>query len=1307
MRLRRWLWLLLLLLPVVAGVVLVSTEAGLHGAVAIVKRVLPGKLSYGHLSGRLIGPLQVENLRYRQGELDIDLKQAELDWYPSQLLTGRLQIGLIKIAGLELHLPPAAPAPKTPAEPFKLSAVPLPLQVDIAALSGTDIQLWPSGKQQPVRINAVTLQGTTRERTVQLQTLEVQAPEGDLQLAGQLELAGDNPLELRLHGTWQNAQYGPLTAQGQLEGELGKTLAVSFKLAGTVTAELEGTLTHLLTDPGWSARLALSVVTLGRFVPALTDSPLTGELKTQGSLQAFQLSGGLTTVLPELGKVEAGLQVSGNPQTVSISELKLRAVDRPLALTTRATFDLNRQMLDASGQWQALVWPLTGAPQVESPRGQFKLQGTLQRYSLDLQAELAGPDLGHLNARLQASGTDRTMTVSALSLRAPATPLAFNGRGELNFAEQAFQAEGDWQALSWPLTGTPRIDSPHGNFKASGTPKDYRFTLTTQLQGPAVPKGEWTLAGQGNDQALPKLTLDGKLLEGEIHGTLSTAWQPAVNWQAELSGTRLNPAAHWPDFPGRLAFRLRSQGGLADKSLQTTVELSELAGTLRGQAVQGKAQLAVKGQEFLIPTLQLTMGRTRLNATGSLAQRWDVRWQLEAPELGQLLPGGSGAVSSSGSLSGLRAQPRLALELAVTRLTYGETALQHLQGKVDVDLSGGSRSQLQFTGEGLHLAGQTWNNLNLAGAGTSVEHTLQGSLTGHPGHFEWALTGSFNQSQGTWQGRLNRLTAQDTVVGNWSLDRPLPVQVSARQAQVQPACLVSKSSRLCVQGSWDTRTGASGRFSLERLELERFAFLLPPNLKLDASLNGEASGARRPDGSLQGKLNLQLSPGRLSFRQNHSPLEIAVEGGGLQAESNGKDATARLNLGLGRTGQLQANVQAGNLTGVPRLNGKVTAEFRDLGLVSAFVPQLQKVSGQLVADLNLSGTSTAPVLGGALRLTGAAADIPPVAVHLQDVQLAAVSEGNGTLQLSGSARSGSGTLRLTGTARPTPGQLEMTVKGENFQVANTAEIQALLSPDLTLMATREQVRVEGQVVIPKARLNVKGGGEANRVSTSPDVIIVSQTKGSEPPARVGGLAVYARVRVILGDDVRVGAFDFRGHIKGNVLVEETPELAPYGTGSVEVKAGEYIMSGQGLQIEHGRLLFTNSPLDNPGLDLRVTRTVENFTAPTPDQRQVTVGAQVSGTLQNPKLNLFSNPAMPDSSIFSYLVLGQAPETAKQSSLLLGRYLSPDLYIGYGVGLYNAINTFVLRYRLSKRLNVEATSNSLQTGADLFYTIEQP
>jgi len=1306
MRLGRWLWLGLgLLLPVAAVAVLLSTQQGLETTLAVAARVLPGKLSYGTATGRLLGPLRLERLRYQDGELDIQLRQGELDWSPRRLLTGTLRLDQLKLDGLELRLPPAAPDEK-PTEPFKLSAIPLPLAIEVAALDITALRLWPPGAKPALSIDAIGLRDLATEgQTVRLGEIKVRAPEGELNLGGRLELTAAGPLDLRLAGILPLPPYGPLNIQGRLMGELGENVAINLATTGLATATLEGKLSQVLTDPGWSLRLQLDALELGKFTPALTDSRLSARLQSQGKPAAFQVEGRLNTTLLQLGAVTANIEANGSPQAVELKTLQLRATDRPLALTVRGSVDPGKQRVDLSGQWQALVWPLQGSTQVESPRGEFTLQGTPQAYTLVLQGDLTGPEIGKLNATMQVKGTEQTLMLTSLSLRAPAGETGVNARGELKLADLTFQAEGDWRALRWPLTGSaPQLESRQGTFKVAGKSQDYGFTATAQLQGLDIPPGDWSLEGQGSEQGLPQLSLNGRLLEGELRARLSLAWQPALRWQAELSGARLNPGARWPEFPGRLNLRLQTQGSLVDNSPQASLELSELSGALRGQAVQGRAQLAVKGQELQLPTLQLTAGRSRLQASGSLTQRWDLRWQIAVPDLGQLLPGGAGSVSGSGNLSGPRAKPRLNLDLAVAQLVYGDTAIQRLQGKAGIDVSGDSRSQFQFEGEGLRVAGQSWKSLNLEGSGTPAQHSLQGRLGGGPGRAELALIGSFDQAKARWQGRLQRLLLQDTAVGDWRLAQPLPLELSAQQVNIQSGCLLSPPGRLCLQGSWDTKAGAQGHINLERLGLERFAALLPPDTQLDASLSGEAQASRKPDGALQGRLNLQLSPGHLRFKRNGSPVEVPIEGGRLQVALTGQDLNATAALGLGSLGGIQATVQARNQGRASPLSGKLTAEIKDLGLVSTVVPELQDVSGRLTANIDLAGTLAEPVLAGELNLRDAAAAIPRLAIRIQAIQLAAVSDGKGPVQLSGSARSGAGALSLTGQWQPLQERLELSIKGENFEVADLPEVKVLINPDLNLALAAKEVRIEGQVVVSEARLGLVEGGGENRVSTSPDVIIVDRAEETAPtPAEA--LAIYARVRVILGDKIWVSAYDFRGRLEGNVLVEQTPGRPPQGNGSIAVSRGEYIVSGQRLRIERGRLLFVNSPLDNPGLDLRVTRTVENFTTFSLDDSRIVVGAQVTGTLQRPRLDLFSEPAMPTSSILSYLVLGQAPWTAQQSSFILGKYLSPRLYVGYGVGLYNAINIFILRYRLSKQILLEATSSSFQTGADVFYTIE--
>lgn len=329
-----------------------------------------------------------------------------------------------------------------------------------------------------------------------------------------------------------------------------------------------------------------------------------------------------------------------------------------------------------------------------------------------------------------------------------------------------FKATGDWKALAWPLRGIPQVESPNGKFTAEGTPKDYRFELiANELRGPNIPKGNWTITGQGSDQAVRDVKLAGQTLEGALQAEAAATWAPTVGWQATISGQGINPGAHWKDVPGKLNFRLKTDGGLENAALRANVLLEELTGTLSGQKVAGNADVSLRDQNLTIRSLQINAGDTRLEASGALTERWDLTWKLNAPQLKSLVPSVSGSVVSNGKLSGSRTQPLIAANFTVNNLKQGDTQIQQLRGEANIDVGSASRSQLKVSGENLRLGGQKWKSLRLEGSGTAAAHELKAEMVGDPGRFAGAgrqpanaghaLAGSHHatkrQGHGGWQ----------------------------------------------------------------------------------------------------------------------------------------------------------------------------------------------------------------------------------------------------------------------------------------------------------------------------------------------------------------------------------------------------------------------------------------------------------------------------------------------------------------------------------------------------------------------------
>jgi translocation and assembly module TamB len=64
----------------------------------------------------------------------------------------------------------------------------------------------------------------------------------------------------------------------------------------------------------------------------------------------------------------------------------------------------------------------------------------------------------------------------------------------------------------------------------------------------------------------------------------------------------------------------------------------------------------------------------------------------------------------------------------------------------------------------------------------------------------------------------------------------------------------------------------------------------------------------------------------------------------------------------------------------------------------------------------------------------------------------------------------------------------------------------------------------------------------------------------------------------------------------------------------------------------------------------------------------------------------------------------SPESVSETMLVVGKYLTPELYISYGRSLFSGGNLFFLRYDLSKHWQIE-TQTGQESGIDIYYKLE--
>jgi translocation and assembly module TamB len=391
----------------------------------------------------------------------------------------------------------------------------------------------------------------------------------------------------------------------------------------------------------------------------------------------------------------------------------------------------------------------------------------------------------------------------------------------------------------------------------------------------------------------------------------------------------------------------------------------------------------------------------------------------------------------------------------------------------------------------------------------------------------------------------------------------------------------------------------------------------------------------------------------------------------------------------------------------------------------------------LAGNLQLSGTLAAPQFQGRIQTQGFSAELPRAGLKLHDGEFAVNGDAQGRLAISGQIASGSGVLHVDGsTGLATNAPLTLDIKGDKVLVADIPAARVVASPNLHIARADGVFALTGSVTIPDAKVEVEKLPGQGPAQASPDVVIVD----APPTAQVAPLAMNADIEVKLGDSVKLQGYGLDGSVRGQLAVRARPGQTATGRGEIRID-GKYQAYGQNLSIERGRLLFAGTRLDNPGLDIRAARNIRS--------QNITVGLSIRGTAQRPVLTVFSDPAMEQAEALSYLVTGRPLNALKSgegdtlntaaqalgglagdrlaksigsrlgleagvsssealggSAFTAGKYLSPRLFLSYGVGLFTPGQVITLRYTLNRFLQFEAENATTGNRASFNYRIEK-
>lgn len=965
--------------------------------------------------------------------------------------------------------------------------------------------------------------------------------------------------------------------------------------------------------------------------------------------------------------------------------------------------------------------------------------------SLDRLALHFAP-IGDLQAqgRLQMQG--RALAVETLEV----TGLGqLQAEGSIGY-DNHFELRVNWEDLRWPQAGEPQFLSSEGDLDAKGSWQDYAYTLNAAVHTPWNVESEVRAGDEAEEaqdeaqvQAQGRGHLDGvefsalrlQTLEGELRARGALHWLPALSLEARGDFSGLNPAALNAQWPGHLNGRFDAQlQKLAP--LTGRVELALQDSQLRGHPLQLQARVQNRGSVLDLQQFDLRAAASRLKLSGQLQPQFQLAGELQSPDLGELWPGLSGKAEARLQLRGSPRQPEVLAQARLHEVAY--ESLSVAQATLQVDFGAQKESSFDLNLVDLR-AGLHVERVSLSGRGTPARNRFRLETVADVGRIDLEFAGALDLAQRLWQGRVESGRGEPLQLPPWTLQEPAALTLAVDRFSLSPLCWTSSTSRACLQFHQDAVESRLG-FRVEGLVLAYFEPLMPPGWKVSGDISGTGLLMRR-EGHLRADLDLDTSAGEVTIG-SRPVLKFAP--GSWLAQETPKGFVSRLALPLDDGGiYWDALLSPAPDWEQRRWSGELRADLDSLQALRLFSPELESVDGRLDGRFRISGSAGAPRLDGALQLRDGRLRLATPGVELTEVSADLRAEASsGLLDFTAAAQSGGGRLNLKGSADADDlaSSVRLQVEGNDFQVAGTTQARVWVSPRLEFRLNKNRADLNGEVAVPRADITPTTFDQGV-VPSGDQVIVGADGEGSSS----GLVKIYTSVRLTLGDDVHFSGFGLSTQLAGGLQAFDEPGRPTTARGEVRLLGGRYKAYGQDLSIQTGRLIFTGGPITAPAIDIRAERDVGD---------EVTVGLNIRGLLSAPEFSLFSTPTMPQDQQLAWLVLGRPlqesgtgsgsdrnalsgaalslglsggnffaqklrqglrldeisvgsrpGETSDQAQLTFGKYLSPKIFVSYGIGLFQPGQAFRLLYDIGYGFKL-STESGVESGGDLVYTIEK-
>ena len=385
----------------------------------------------------------------------------------------------------------------------------------------------------------------------------------------------------------------------------------------------------------------------------------------------------------------------------------------------------------------------------------------------------------------------------------------------------------------------------------------------------------------------------------------------------------------------------------------------------------------------------------------------NLHFALATQDLSLLAAGSRGQLKASGTVAGTLADPAVVAMAHGREIDYQGLKITAVDGSINFDpATPGKDSKVELS---VHKLSYLTHSLDAA------TFTLQGPPNAYDVHLTAAAPGiaasiqaNGAYSRGTFRGRLTALALSGNDALHLSLERPVDLLLAADHVQVSWLCLVGTPGSVCADGDW-TAAAWSTTVTTNEIPLATLTAGMTPSVQYQgtgSALLRAFGGANIPT---QGTLRAQLSDALIQHRLASKRIEgTRIGSGTINATATPALATAELSLGDGEVGTMAGKLQIQRSTArwqdMP-VTGELHVHSANCSLISLYVPQIDRASGQFSADVGVAGTVGAPRLSGVVKVTDGEIDAYQVNLALRQIAMEATLNDAG-IDLKTSAKAG-------------------------------------------------------------------------------------------------------------------------------------------------------------------------------------------------------------------------------------------------------------------------------------------------------------